>query len=436
MARLPPERTVTIVISFAFLLMLLVGAVLYLNNWRRFGCVVVAVSAAASLIVREVGAGDFTVLALAATVVWFLLNRAVKSTNRVAVLVVPALLLMLPVQVDKGTELEPDFAPLALCKNAPSAQCWTDAWIPIAKEIGIPAAVQLVTEAASRNPQGNESLHCHEILHSLGYLTYDSGYTMRTALAWGAPYTINCSNGYIHGSMEKFLYAQKLPDLTTKLDTYCSDFGIDPTTNMSVACVHIIGHAIVKHAEESGQDWLQMLGNCVKVPEGKQDMCWGGGFMQHFINAEHIKRLEKGWPLEKAYYPCDVLPAEWGEVAKRYCAMEASTQIYKTVKQDAKMAFEVCDTKATETPSILEGCKLGLGKSILAHESMNIERMIEKCAPVGDECLQNVAWMFANNTNDQASALLMCVPSSSEEAKAICAKSVEEGSGSLTGSHN
>ena len=339
-------------------------------------------------------------------------------------------------QVDKGRELEPDFSPLALCKNAPSAQCWTDAWLPIAKEIGIPAAVQLITDAAARNPQGNESLHCHEILHELGYLTYDSGYTMRTALAWGMPYTTHCSNGYIHGSLERFLYAQELADLTSKLGTYCSDWGIDPTTNMSVACLHIVGHAIVKHAEESNQDWLQALGNCVKVPEDQQEMCWGGGFMQHFINAEHIKTLEKGWPLEKAYYPCDVLPAEWGEVAKRYCAMEASTQIYKTVKQDAKMAFEVCDTKATETPSILEGCKLGLGKSILAHESMNIDRMIEKCASVGDECLQNVAWMFANNTNDQASALLICAPSSSEDAMALCAKSVKEGSGSLTGSHN
>ena len=425
-----------LVISLAFLLTLLVGAVLYLNNWYRAGVGVVAVSVAASLIHRGIGASGFIVLALAASSVWFLLNKALPTTKRVTVLVVPALLLMLPVQVDKGREVEPDFTPLALCKNAPSAQCWTDAWLPIAKEIGIPAAVQLVTDAAARNPQGNESLHCHEILHELGYLTYDSGYTMRTALAWGMPYTTHCSNGYIHGSLERFLYAQELTDLTSKLGTYCSDWGIDPTTNMSVACLHIVGHAIVKHAEESNQDWLQALGNCVKVPEDQQEMCWGGGFMQHFISAEHIKTLEKGWPLEKAYYPCDVLPAEWGEVAKRYCAMEASTQIYKTVKQDAKMAFEVCDTKATETPSILEGCKLGLGKSILAHESMNIDRMIEKCASVGDECLQNVAWMFANNTNDQASALLMCAPSSSEDAMALCAKSVKEGSGSLTGSHN
>ena len=436
MARSPPDWTVTIVISFAFLLTLFAGAVLYLNKWKQAGSGIVAVSVLASLVHRGVGASDFVVLALAAASVWFLLNKAVPAQGRVAVLVVPALLLMLPVQVDKGTEMKPDFAPLALCKNAPSAQCWTDAWLPIAKEIGIPAAVQLITDAASRNPQGNESLHCHEILHSLGYLTYDSGYTMRTALAWGMPYTINCSNGYIHGSMERFLYAQKLPDLTTKLATYCSEFGIDPTTNMSVACVHIIGHAIVKHAEDSGKDWLQELGNCVRVPEDQREMCWGGGFMQHFISAEHIKTLEKGWPLEKAYYPCDVLPAEWGEAAKRYCAMEASTQIYKTVKQDAKMAFDVCNTEATETPSILEGCKLGLGKSILAHESMNIERLIEKCAPVGDECLQNVAWMFANNTNDQASALLMCAPSSSEEARALCAQKVKEGSGSLTGSHN
>lgn len=424
------------VISLAFLLTLLVGAVLYLNNWRRSGHVVVAVSVIASLVHRGIKVSDFIILALAASSVWFLLNKAVSKTKRVAVLVVPALLLMLPVQVDKGRDMEPDFAPLALCKNAPSAQCWTEAWLPIAKEIGIPAAVQLITDAAARNPQGNESLHCHEILHSLGYLTYDSGYTMRTALVWGTPYMTHCSNGYIHGSLERFLYAQKLSDLTSKLDTYCSDWGIDPTTKMSVACMHIVGHAIVKHAEESGQDWLQALGNCVKVTDDQQEMCWGGGFMQHFINAEHIKELEKGWPLEKAYYPCDVLPAEWGEVAKRYCAMEASTQIYKTVKQDAKMAFGVCDTKATETPSILEGCKLGIGKSILAHESMNIERMIEKCAPVGDECLQNVAWMFANNTNDQASALLICAPSSSEEAMALCAKSVKEGSGSLTGSHN
>lgn len=416
--------------------MLLVGALLYLNNWQRFGWGVAVVSVLASIMYRGVGARDFMVLALAAASVWFLLNRTVPATKRVTVLIAPALLLMLPVQVDKGTEIKPDLTPLALCKNAPSAQCWNDAWLPIAKEIGIPAAVQLITAAASRNPQGNESLHCHEILHNLGYLTYDSGYTMRTALAWGTPYTTDCSNGYIHGSLERFLYKQEAQDLESKLGTYCSDWGIDPTTNMSVACVHIVGHAIVKNAEEKGLDWLQALGNCMKVPEDQRDMCWGGGFMQHFISAEHIKTIEKGWPLEKAYSPCDVLPAEWGELAKRYCAMEASTQIYKTVKQDAKMAFDVCATKATETPTILEGCKLGLGKAILAHESMNIGRMIEKCAPAGDECLRSVAWMFANNTNNLESSLLICAPSSSEETRALCAKSVQEGSNSLTGSHN
>jgi hypothetical protein len=423
-------------ISFVFLLMLLVGALLYLNNWQKFGWGVAVVSVLASIMHRGVGARDFMVLAFAAASVWFLLNRTVPATKRVTVLIAPALLLMLPVQVDKGTEIKSDLTPLALCKNAPSAQCWNDAWLPIAQEIGIPAAVQLITAAASRNPQGNESLHCHEILHNLGYLTYDSGYTMRTALAWGTPYTTDCSNGYIHGSLERFLYKQEAQDLESKLDTYCSDWGIDPTTNMSVACVHIVGHAIVKNAEEKGLDWLQALGNCMKVPEDQRDMCWGGGFMQHFISAEHIKTIEKGWPLEKAYSPCDVLPAEWGELAKRYCAMEASTQIYKTVKQDAKMAFDVCATKATETPTILEGCKLGLGKAILAHESMNIGRMIEKCAPAGDECLRSVAWMFANNTNNLESSLLICAPSSSEETRALCAKSVQEGSNSLTGSHN
>lgn len=357
--------------------------------------------------------------------------------------VLPALLLAVPGASDKEVRSGVDFSIVDRCAvivpNQPytPSQCYQEGWRVIAKQIGIPMALKMVTDRAKGDPTGPQMLHCHETLHGLGYLTFESGYSVEQAIKWGEPHIHDCSNGYIHGSLEKNLYAKSLTELHTKMDGYCRDWGITEGTAMWISCVHILGHSIAKNSVRDPEyRWLENLNPCVRVLVD-QSMCWGGAFMEHFIDAEHVKTVMKGWPLERAYEPCGDLPVEWGELARIYCGMEASTQIYKTVKEDINAAFEVCDRDANESPEVLRGCYLGIGKSIIAHEEMSPVKIRNRCSEsgAGDRCYEYAAWMYANNTTDIPAAQTIC-EGSSQEGVEKCRKATEEGNSAIESTHN
>jgi len=117
--------------------------------------------------------------------------------------------------------------------------------------------------------------------------------------------------------------------------------------------------------------------------------------------------------------------------------MEASTQIYKTVKEDTKAAFDVCDRDASESPEILRGCYLGIGKAIIAHEEMNPAKIKKKCADTGagDRCFEYAAWMYANNTTNIPEAQTIC-EGSSVEGREACLKGTAEGNSAIENTHN
>lgn len=384
------------------------------------------------------------VIGLAVSVVAAFL--AVKTSRRASLLfaVIPALVLVMPQRSgDSEIRASVDFSVVDRCAvivpNQPytPAQCYQDGWRVIARQIGVPMALKMVTDRAKSDPSGPQMLHCHETLHGLGYLTFESGYKVEQAIKWGEPYIHDCSNGYIHGSLEKNLYSKSLEELHEKMDGYCRDWGIAEGTAMWISCVHILGHSIAKNSVRDPEyKWLSNLNPCVRV-QIDQSMCWGGAFMEHFIDAEHVKTVMNGWPLDEAYAPCGDLPREWGELAKVYCGMEASTQIYKTVKEDIKAAFEVCDRDATETPEILRGCYLGIGKSIIAHEEMNTEKIKNRCkeTEAGDRCFEYAAWMYANNTTDTVAAQSICEGSTSG-GRERCLTAITEGNSAIENTHN
>ena len=356
--------------------------------------------------------------------------------------VLPALLVAMPVS-DSEIKSAVDFSIVDKCAvivpNQPytPSQCYQDGWRSIAKQIGIPMSLKMVTDRADADPTGPQMLHCHETLHGLGYLTFESGYSIEKAIAWGEPYIHNCSNGYIHGSLERNLYSKSLAELHDKMDNFCRDWNIAEGTAMWISCVHIVGHAIAKNSTRDPEyRWLENLNPCLRI-KIDQSMCWGGAFMEHFIDAEHVNKVMSGWDLKDAYAPCGDLPKEWGELARVYCGMEASTQIYKTVKEDTKAAFDVCDRDASESPEILRGCYLGIGKAIIAHEEMNPAKIKKKCADTGagDRCFEYAAWMYANNTTNIPEAQTIC-EGSSVEGREACLKGTAEGNSAIENTHN
>ena len=375
-----------------------------------------------------------------ATCVFYVSGRYRRVGLMFAVL--PALLVVIPIN-DSEIKPEVDFSMVDKCAiivpNQPytPSQCYQDGWRSIARQIGIPMSLKMVTDRASADPTGPPMLHCHETLHGLGYLTFESGYSIEQAVEWGEPYIHNCSNGYIHGSLERTLYSKSLTELHDKMDNFCRDWNIGEGTAMWISCVHIVGHAIAKNSiRDPEYRWLENLTPCLRI-ETDQSMCWGGAFMEHFIEPEHVKKVMNGWDLEDAYAPCGDLPEEWGELAKVYCGMEASTQIYKTVKEDTKAAFNVCDRDATESPEILRGCYLGIGKAIIAHEEMNPEKIKKKCTETeaGDRCFENAAWMYANSTTDIQTAQTIC-EGSSVKGREACLSGTIEGKSAIEDTHN
>lgn len=406
------------------------------RRWLFLGFAGLSLTASTPAVLRITG---LCVVVLCA----FLTARASKGVGLLFA-ALPALLLVMP-QRTEDTEIKSsvDFSIVDRCEvilpNQPytPAQCYQDGWRTVARQIGIPMAIKMVTDRAKSDPSGPQMLHCHETLHGLGYLTFESGYSVEQAIEWGEPYIHDCSNGYIHGSLEKNLYAKSLQELHENMDGYCRDWGITEGTAMWISCVHILGHSIAKNSvRDPDYAWLSNLNPCVQI-KTDQSMCWGGAFMEHFIDAEHVKTVMNGWPIEEAYAPCGDLPKEWGELAKVYCGMEASTQIYKTVKEDINAAFEVCDSEADETPEILRGCYLGIGKSIIAHEEMNPEKIKNRCAETGagDRCFEYAAWMYANNTTDVAAAQTIC-EGSTEQGRERCVAATGEGSSAIENTHN
>lgn len=267
--------------------------------------------------------------------------------------------------------------------------CLMGVYEEVARVHGFDVAVRAAALERDRDPDGPMAVSCHSVLHRLGRTLMSNSVSLALALNAGKPYMFACTGGFVHGIIEQGLRDFSRSELQHVAPELCSSVA-EPRSAMNELCSHVLGHALVASA---GIDWLDALRACLVVDSGSE-MCWSGGFMQHFIDPAHLEEVSANGARKEATAPCGDLPADFPLTARQYCMLEASPQLYKTVGADPADAFSVCDEQSE--PETLNWCEMGVGKAVALWSHNDPGQLIRTCQKAGDRCLFWGARMLAN----------------------------------------
>ncbi len=272
------------------------------------------------------------------------------------------------------------------------------------------AAITRLKEEMSTDPQ--ILFGCHEILHTLGRISYKKYNDLSTAMGYRDEV---CVGGYIHGVIEGYFSSHK-PDFSIMYKA-CATYRSN--SYMRWDCFHGMGHGLMLYTSNNVPQSL-MGCNMIKN-QFDQTACYNGTYMENF-NADTLNHPSKYLNLTDPFSLCAK-----DKKHPEQCYTNAPFAFLNYYNNDYKGVLEWCD----EAPEIYRSsCYEGAGAQItrrMIHSPKKIEQLCmtstkDKVAP----CITGVAEWIIGQNNNQSQAEGFCSNFTIELNKRICLQTIQK----------
>jgi hypothetical protein len=222
-------------------------------------------------------------------------------------------------------------------------------------------------------------VHAHEYAHGIGRLAYSVAPDVATTfVACGD----RAASGCRHGFMQAYLESRQRVT-ATDLQSFCKPLESEQYNRWLLSqCLHGLGHGLTMFRDH---DAPRALRDCeLLTTEWQRQSCYGGVFMESFVNATVPHEMASGEPHHHAaafkavdstdlLYPCSIM-------AQRYlyaCYQMQTTVMLYLNGGDVGAAARACD----RAPAAMhEACYESLGRDVTTYASQDPRKAAQLCA--------------------------------------------------------